>query len=249
MSLVSARGFIAGLKEYSYRGIQQLPIILSATSFIFTIATGSIAHLNLAVGLGILMPIYSAIMQAIFGLVMPKINPTSITWKRSTGDTCDLVPNYDHKSLEYYKTDTNVNLLPVPSFWFMSVAFFIGYSIANAIDSLNTPPAPNSDPIHVEQRNTKAIFLMISIGVFFAIVLGIRFIYMRGCEGRGMTGIVLSIISALGAFGIGNGMYTVSRACGGRCSDLFGILSQMISAGYGAPSSSGKPAPIVCSAE
>ena len=242
MSLVSARGFIGGVKEYTYRGIQQLPIVLAVTSFIFTIGTGSIAHTNLALGFGIIMPIYTTLMQMIFGYAMPKINPTWDSWKRSTGDTCDLVPSHDHKPLAYYKSDTNVNLEPIPSYWLMSIAFFIGFSLSNAIDSLTSPVAPNSDMTHIEKRNTQAIFLIIAICIFFAIVLGVRFTYMRGCEGRGTLGIVLSLISAFGASSIGYQIYKLSRSCGARSSDLFGVLSQML------PQLPSKPNPIVCTA-
>jgi hypothetical protein len=244
MSLVSASGFIGGIKEYTYRGIQQLPIVLAATSLVFTVATGSIAHMNLAAGLSVITPAYTKLAQLLIAYAMQQIAPLSITWKRSTGDTCNIVPSHDQKaySLEYFKADKLGSLEPVPSYWFMSIAFFIGYSISNAVDSLMTPSTPNSDSAHIEKRNTQSIFIIIAISVFFAMVLGMRFVYMRGCEGRGTLGIVLSCISAMGAGLIGYGMYSWSRTCGARSSDLFGVLSQML------PATANTVNPIVCSA-
>jgi len=37
MSLTSASGIITGMKEYIYRGMQQLPIVLASTSLLFTV--------------------------------------------------------------------------------------------------------------------------------------------------------------------------------------------------------------------
>jgi len=55
MSLVSASGFITGVKEYIYRGIQEMPLVLILTSLLFVITTGSIAHLSLLLGHGRLL--------------------------------------------------------------------------------------------------------------------------------------------------------------------------------------------------
>jgi hypothetical protein len=54
MSLVSASGFITGVKEYIYRGIQEMPLVLILTSLLFVITTGSIAHTSLLIGLIVL---------------------------------------------------------------------------------------------------------------------------------------------------------------------------------------------------
>ena len=45
-----------------------------------------------------------------------------------------------------------------------------------------------------------------------------------------------------GAAGIGYGMYNLSRKCGARSSDLFGVLSQIL------PPSATSPHPVVCTA-
>ena len=70
MSLVSASGFITGVKEYIYRGIQEMPLVLILTSLLFVITTGSIAHTSLLIGLIVLMPIYGICLRSICGFFL-----------------------------------------------------------------------------------------------------------------------------------------------------------------------------------
>ena len=244
MSLITASGIIGGTKEYLYRGVQQLPIVLGTTSLIFTITTGSIAHANLVLGIGILMPIYTFIMQTALGFILSKVAPMQrVSWTRSTGDVCNLIPPLGGKpTITAYKSD-NSGGEPVPSYWLMSLAFFIGYAIMNAVDNLMTPAQPSSDQMGVEKRNTQSVFVIVSTCIFSLIILAVRFGLMRSCEGRGALGIVLSLLSAALAGYIGVQVYVLSKKCGARSSDLFGILSQII------PPGSSTPNPIVCSSD
>ena len=243
MSLVTASKVVGGVKEYIFRGIQQLPIILGATTLLFTITTGSVAHANLALGLSILMPVYTALLQMILGWIFKHVAPNNqVSWTRSTSDTCNLVPSHGEKKLLYYDSNSS-NPQVVPSYWLMSVGFFIGYAISNAVDCLKTPAQPNADPINIEKRNSHAVYVIVATVVFSFILLAVRFSYMRGCEGRGSLGIVTSLIAAVGAAAIGHGMYTLAKKCGSRASDLFGILSQIL------PASATAPHPTVCTLE
>jgi hypothetical protein len=242
MSLVSATRLVGGLREYTYRGFQQLPLVIGSTSLVFTIATGSVAHGNLALGMGVLMPAYTLILQMVFGWLMNKIWKDSIFWKRSTSDICRIIPDHTKAStLEYYTSNTLNG--SVPSFWLTSMAFFIGYCISNAIDSLNTPMAPGSNEINHEKRNAHATTVIITTFIFAFLIIVARFYYMTGCEGAGSGGIFLSILAAVGAALMGYGMYFVSKRCGARSSDLLGILSQIL------PPSATIPKPVVCTAE
>ena len=242
MSLVSASGIVTGIKEYTYRGIQQLPLVLTTTSLLFAITTGSISHLNLTIGLGLIMPIYTFALQKILQLLMPMIiSKGNISWMRSMGDTCNIIPSHEAKDVLYYTRSDTVE--SVPSYWITSIAFFIGYCMSNGIDSLMTPAQPASNTIGVEKRNTQATFTLVATSVFFCIVFGIRIYYMGACEGRGKLGLGISLLCAIGAAVLGYQMYALSRKCGARASDLFGILSQML------PPSSTRVNPIVCSSE
>ena len=246
MSLVSATGVVGGIKEYTIRGIQQLPIILGSTSLLFTIATGSIAHANMVIGLGIVAPLYTYVLQMILTSILDKFAPKQkLSWTRSTSPVCNILTSYDPQPVSFYSSANQSAAQSVPSYWLMEVAFFIGYALSNAIDSLQTPAQANSDPQHIEKRNSSAIFLIVALAILSVLVLFVRFSVMRGCEGNGTLGIILSIVAAFGASGIGYSMYRFSRQCGSRSSDLFGILSQILPAS----STSQNPAPVVCSAD
>lgn len=243
MSLTSSSSALGGIKEYVFRGIQQLPLVLTATSVLFTVTTGSIAHLNLAIGLIFLTPIYTWAAGTLTEFVLAYALPNQrVSWTRSTSDTCRLVPVEGMKPLAVYEPRLTGGV-PVPSYWLMEVSFFIGYAISNAVDIYMTPAHSDANTNAVERRNWNAIFIMAAASTFAAIMLFVRFRTMSGCEGRGIIGIALSVLFAGGAATLGYGIYTLSRVCGARASDLFGVLSQFM------PTSTYKQSPIVCSEE
>lgn len=238
MSLVSASSFIGGIKEYVYRGIQQLPFVLTGTALVFSIASGSMAFMNLTIGMGILIPIYTFLLQLILNKLFTYVSPTSLFWRRSTSDVCNIIPAYGKKDLSYYVgTELGES---IPSYWLMNLGFFIGYTISNAVDSLIAAPPTESNSSSYEKRSTQAIFTIVAISIFSALLLLIRFYKMSGCEGHGWGGFIVSILCAGGAAYIGNGIYNISKVCGAKTSDLFGILSQIL------PPSSRSGNPVVC---
>ena len=87
------------------------------------------------------------------------------------------------------------------------------------------------------------MFIAINTTVLFFIILGTRGWFMKGCDGLGATGVAFSYIFALGAFYIGYSVYEISKQCGARSTDLFGVLSQLI------PESARSTNPVVCKAE
>jgi hypothetical protein len=232
---------LGGIKEYIYRGIQQLPIILASTSLVYTVSTGSLAHMNIFLGMAFVIPIVTFLLQSLIAWASNMIWPNSIFWKRGGGDTCNMIPSSKQETLTYFDKNALTGG-SVPSYWLMGVSFFIGYSISNAVDSLLTPAAEGSSAVNYEKRNTHAIIVIVTTVLFAVFVLGMRFMFMRGCEGIHWGGFVLSFLGAAGGAGIGYGMYDLSRKCGARSSDLFGVLSQIL------PPSSTSPHPIVCSA-
>jgi hypothetical protein len=239
MSLGSAGTIVGGTKEYLYRGIQQLPIVLSATSLLFTITTGSIAHLNLSIGMVALMPFYTYVMQMTFDFINSKLGATRDKWTMSTSDVCRLVPPEGKPLLKFYSAQS-IELNSVPSYWLTSISFFVGYCISNAVDIYTTPAENDADPKNKDRRRYQAVFLITSIVLLTCLILGLRFRYMSGCEGRGLIGLIDSVLAAIGASVIGYGMYTLSRKCGARDSDLFGVLSQVL------PVSATSSNPTVC---
>jgi hypothetical protein len=242
MSLVSASGIVGGLKEYMYRGMQQLPLVLGTTSTVMTVITGSVAHANIVLGLLIIMPLFTYLSQGIIGYFFSK----NIGIYRSTGDTCNIIPESYSSSKAPPLLDSFIkgskNDKVVPSYWITSLGFFIGYIISNAADNLITPAQPSGDAAGIEKRTTQSIIVLTVSCVFALCVLIARFRMMGGCEGRSMFGYGISIVFTTISAIIGYYVYRLSRVCGARSSDLFGILSQML------PTSSTTRNPIVCSA-
>jgi len=232
---------LGGIKEYVYRGLQQLPIVLASTSLVYTVATGSLAHMNIFLGMAFVIPITTFLLQSLIAFASNSIWPNSIFWKRGGGDTCNMIPSDKMEGLTYFDKNALTGGA-VPSYWLMGVSFYIGYAISNAVDSLLTPAAQGSSDVNHEKRNTHAILVIITTVIFSVLVLGMRLYFMRGCEGSAWGGLLLSFLGSAGAAGIGYGMYDLSRKCGARSSDLFGVLSQIL------PASSTSPHPIVCTA-
>jgi len=237
MSLVSASGFIGGVKEYIYRGIQEMPLVLILTSLLFVITTGSAAHTSLLLGLVVLMPIYGLLLRTIGGYFLSLISKENqADWTCASGDTCNIIRPYDYTA-SYSSGGV------VPSYWILAINFYFGYILMNAYDTYYAPLEKGASEISKEKRNTQSLFLAIASIILFIILLGVRFTYMGDCEGKGLMGKVLSIVVfGASAFVIGNNTYYLSKYCGARSSDLFGILSQIM------PPSATNPRPVVCSA-
>ena len=244
MSLVSASGFVTGIKEYMFRGIQELPTVLSLTFFVFAITTGSIAHSTLLVGMSVIMPLYTWIVQELMSIILTAIFPDQkANWTCSNSDTCNVVSSYTSMSKLSYFVDSVDKGNSAPSYWISAMGFFFGFILTNAIDTLQTPMFPGADPIGHEKRNTQSMFLLAATAAFIVIILGIRFYFMGSCEGRGLLGKTIGLTFGVIAGLIGWGFYILSKICGARSSDLFGVLSQII------PPSASAASPTVCMSE
>jgi hypothetical protein len=241
MSLASASGLIANTKEYMYRGIQQLPLIMTLTSFMLTVTTGSIAHSFIFGSLTVVMPLFTWIIQFLLDYILRSAMPgKDLEWSRSTVDVCKIIPGPESfKKFEYYKYG-NHNTSSVPSYWITSMGFLFGYFISNGMDTLDAPILTGSDPTGNNMRYTQAIHIIVSTFIVFFLIVGTRYYFMSHCEGSGSLGKVLGGLFGFVSILIGVGFYNLSRVCGARSSDLFGVLSQML------PPSAMSPSPVVC---
>jgi hypothetical protein len=244
MSLVSASGLIGSTKEYMYRGIQQLPLIMALTSFMLTITTGSIAQCLLFFGLAIVIPVFTLGCKSSIGYVVEKLMPNKKDQlNRSLVDVCKIIPVPDEfKKLDYYTFGTKENTSVAPSYWITSIGFIFGFFLSNGNETLNVPMVQGGDPVGHEQRYTQAGHILFATCIFFSLIIIARFYYMGDCEGVGVFGKVIGIVCGLASMGIGSAMYYISRSCGARSSDLFGVLSKLM------PASAMSPSPTVCMA-
>jgi len=230
MSLVSASSFIGGIKEYMYRGIQQFPLVLAMTTFLFAITTGSIAHTTLFMGIGIVNPLATILLQKMLSML------GGDKMKRSGADSCRITTDYLSLSQPKYQNFMNNMSEDIPSFWITSVGFFFGYVFANITETFKEPAGISREGY--EKRISAATYTLAATIIMLGLILFARFYYMAGCEGN----TVLSIISMVASFGIGWGFYELSIKCGARTSDMLGILSQIL------PASATTVKPVVCMA-
>ena len=243
---MSASGIIGGIKEYMYGGIKQLPLILASTSLIFAVTTGSVAHMNIFLGMAFIMPFLTFFgIYTLFNKVISYAIPL-LDLSRSSGDTSSMLPPSGPKTLDYFTKD--VSRRYVPSYWVTSVFYFLGYAVMNAVDNLTTASANNNDSTKyssdaLEKRHTQATIVLSSTLLFAAMLIFVRFVMMGDAEGRGAWGKGISAVFALISGLIGAGIYELAKKCGARSSDLFGILSQIL------PPSSTSTNPIVCTSD
>jgi hypothetical protein len=249
-SLFSAMSIVSGVKEYIYRGFQQLPLVLAGVAFLFTATTGSIAFLNLFIGLAFVIPIVTYALQGVIGFIGNKFPAFAFGLMRS--DVCGLVPP-EGKTLNLYTPKTGAT--PIPSFWLMEIMFLFGFLISNAAESYQASGnCPESDA--AERKKYHATYVLGILITLFVLVLAMRFRYQASCElsslsftGGGL-GIAQGVIKTLmlllftgGTAGVlGYAMYVFARKCGARSGDLLGILSQFL------PPSAYSQQPIVCTA-
>ena len=244
MSLVSATSFVGGVKEYMFRGVQQLPLVIILITFLFTITTASVAHSTLFVGMSFVAPIYTLIARGLISLIVSKFYTAeqAVGFTHSTADVCNVIPNYKSVGkLDYYVPGIDMGAT-VPSYWITSLGFFIGYAMTNAIETFDAPTA-GDDEVGYEKRKSQALFLLIALVIFSFLVLGVRFVYMGDCESRSAIGKAVGVLFGGGAAALGWYFYKISKACGARSSDLFGVLSQIL------PPSATAVSPIACSQE
>jgi hypothetical protein len=230
MSLVSASGFIGGIKEYGYRGFQELPLVLTLTSLTFVVATGSGAHMTLLLGFTILIPLLTLGLRGLIKLFFSD----NTGMKCSNADVCKSVRPYDY-------TSAHSEAVMIPGYWLPSVCFYFGYIIANSYHSYSIY-SETSSSISIEKRQTKSLQICIISIILFILILGIRFALMADCEGMGGMAKIISFVFGAILFGIGIGTFYLSNNCGVRSSDLLGVLSQML------PEKPKDIRPVVCKA-
>lgn len=218
MSLVSASSFVGGIKEYMYRGIQQFPLVLAMTTFLFAITTGSIAHTTLFMGIGIVNPLATILLQKVLSML------GGDKMKRSGADSCRITTDYLSLSQPKYQNFMNNISEYIPSFWITSVGFFFGYVFANITGTFKEPPGISKEGY--EKRISAATYTLTATIIVMGILLFARFYYMAGCEGNTAPSIILMVVYG----GIGWGFYELSIKCGARTSDMLGILSQILPA-------------------
>jgi len=238
---------IADLHVFLYGGLRSLPFALGGTMLIIGLFTSNYAVLFFLIGLLIVAPlgswivnriipiIYNCLQYLVFmilylfkGAAAEPYRPTDFLdlpyFKTRVADVCKLI-------IPFGSNSSNEPETVISSEWMAMSSFFIGYVICNALQlynnnvtgsaTLNVPDAPDTK-MKINKRRSQAMFALVSIAIFALIVLGFR--GSTGCEK--MIGIILT---AAGFGAAGYYWYQLLSEVGqGRLSDIFGIANRLL---------------------
>ena len=248
------RAIISDVRVFLYGGMRSLPFSLGGTMLIIGLFTSNYAILFFLIGLLIIAPLGSWIVNRIIPIIFNCIlyvgsfitrgwitKPNSFldidTFKVTVPNICKLIIPFGSNS------SSGPAETVISSEWMAMISFFIGYILCNSLQlynnnemgsaSLNVPDAPDIQ-VKINKRKSQAMFAIISICIFVFIVVGIR--SMTGCET--FTGQLLTI-PLFGAAGY-YWYQLLSEVGQGRLSDIFGITNRLL-----VPSAL-KNSPIAC---
>ena len=201
------------------QGFRSLPVILATTIFILGMTQGNVNFFFFFVGLFLVAPTATLIMNRIWELLVTfvpgfkHINPAMYIVKDGSAAQCAI-----------FSTDPSAiqNMIGVPSYWMVMIAFFFTYLFVNG-KKLYDMKASDKAPKHaVEARKSQAAMSM-AIIVAVAVIVTI-FRYGTSCE---------TALGILASWGLGGGLaygwYSFMRACGlGRLDDIFGIANRIL---------------------
>jgi len=180
------------------------------------IGLGNMGLFMLFIGQALIVPLITE------GLHYYPADSSLINWN----DVAQLVPLIPSTGESYSKS---VNIFP--TYWMAHISFFFGYLLCNAIQMWQASPdltkitsASSREGLmkKVQARQEKALTLILTITLFFALTCVTRF-YATGTEL--WSGILLAVVVLGGA---GAGWYLLAELCGATNADIFGIAIQMM---------------------
>jgi hypothetical protein len=199
-----------------------LPLLLIGFIFFLAIGLGNLGMFVLFAGHALAVPLSTAISQALFSRVF-RGQPDRGT--RPMSDLGQLVPSVPHLGLQQSV---------MPSWWNAHVLFFTGYIFANAYTIYSTPPDRGASDWQVQNRQTKAMAVMVVVLLFG---LGISFLRYWTTGLETLTGWLWAILFS---GGLGVAWYKIATLCGARPGDVFNIVQQVL------PVSAKEEVPMTC---
>jgi len=205
------------------RSFVALPILLFGWSLFVGSTTGNIGLLVLALGQATVTPLATWILHTLAGF-FGEFGQTHFTIP--AGAACNLLPGGFVNSGERQYS--------IPSYWLAQIYFFFGFLIANAKSVYDMPAAANAAEDKVERRKSQAQLVLIMAWVFLVLFVVVRVLVMN-CET--IPGVILG---GFVFYWIGNGWYSLARACSAKDSDIFGIVQGIL------PPAASDPPPMTC---
>jgi hypothetical protein len=215
---LSLFNIVSDVREFVLAGIRSFPMAFTATVLFVGLFTANYAMLFFLMGLLLITPISTAILNFVFGYVVPTkyLGNGAAICNVVIGDG-DFEKKFDGK---------------VVSDWWALTAFIIGYLMTNAISLYQLPvqyPANASADVQKQTdekamlRKSRAVTAMVVIAIAALALFAFRFV--SSCDG--IFGLLLG---GLALAGVGVGWFkALSKVGQDRLSDLFGVANRLLS--------------------
>lgn len=215
---LSLFNIVSDTREFIMAGVRAFPTAFAATALFVGLFSANYAMLFFLIGLLMLAPIANALLNWLFGFVVPT------NWLGNGAAICNLVL----KDSDFVKTFDR----KVISDWWALTAFIIGYLMTNAVSLYQLPVQYPANPTADVQKQTdekamlrksRAVTAMVVIAVAALALFAFRF--MSSCDG--IFGLVVGggLIGGL-AYGW---FVALSKVGQDRLSDLFGVANRLLS--------------------
>jgi hypothetical protein len=206
--------FICGIQQSVAQGFRSLPAILGGALLFLALAQANYNLLFFFVGLWILTPLVTLILNGILELVFSwgKIDQA---WWAPEGGQCAV-----------FSTSLNGAGMPmnaVPSFWLSIMTFFYGYLFMNAHGLYTQESVEGAKEVQIKARQFKAATSMAILLVLLIGTVWLRFA-TSSCETS--LGVLLSTATGIS---LAYGWYSFMKRCGlGRLEDVFGVMNRIV---------------------
>lgn len=234
---------ISDIRTFLYGGFATLPLTIAGTLLVLGLMTANYAMLFLLVGLIIVTPLLSALLNVSLNSLLPMLGLSNFFTLSSSSESCNIV-------IPYYSSKQSVTTInsQVISPWLSIVSFFFSYLLFNGIELINRPeisesitisssskPDTNTVENKINNRKNQALISIISI-IAIGLSIIIYRLVMTGCETK-----TCGVITILAFSSLGYGWFKLLSSVGqDRLSDIFGIANRLL-----APSAL-KNGPIAC---
>ena len=197
------------IKGLIYGGFVSLPLVLISLISFLAVTLGNIGLIMLSLGHIVIVPLLTFLSNLLAEFLFPGNPAISIT----SSDLSYLVPSLGSAhQLQYV----------IPSYWIAHITFFFTYLFTNATVLYLKDPTPSADPNKVENRKAQTMTaMMLALGLYIALV-AFR-VMMTGTETW-----VGTLVGASLVIPVAYGWYELSRVCGARDADIFGILQKIL---------------------
>lgn len=196
------------LKGLLYGGYVSLPLVLIGIVGFLGITLGNLGLIMLTVGHTILVPT----LLFFVNLFHEYFFPGSPYFTHVSSDLSYLVPMF---------ASPGTPMVAAPSHWIAHVTFFFTFLFTNALVLYLKDPTPSADPNKVENRKAQTLTAMLLTLGLYAVLMATRIL-------MGSEPLVGALFGALLIVPVAYGWYELTRVCGARDADIFGILQKIL---------------------